>query len=105
MNYDAIINAAQEYSDRINALRRAYPNGYCLTLETRLHADKAQKSIYLDKAEAVLWAVCDATGIPVDAAISAARIYNRYYERGGEHILDTERLIRSQMPSQTHAQH
>ena len=105
MNYDAIITAAQEYSDRINAFRRAYPHGYHFGQETRLHADATQKYISLDKAEAILWAVCEATGVSVDAAVSAARIYNRYYERGGEHILDAERLIRSQMPSRTHAQY
>lgn len=105
MNFDTIINAAQEYSDRTNDLRSTYPNGFCLTTDTRLYADKAQKSVYLDQAEAVLWAVCDATGIPVSAAINAARIYNRYYDRGGTHCIDAERLIRSQMPSQTNAQH
>lgn len=105
MNYDTIISAAQEYIYQENRRRKTYPNGCCLWDDTLLHYDKAQRCIYTEKAEAVLNALCEFAGIPVGAAINAARIYDRYYERGGTHCIDAERLIRSQMPSQTHAQH
>ncbi len=97
MNYDTIISAAQEYIYQENSLRKAYPNGLTIWEDTLIHSDAAQRYIYAEKAEAILNALCEFAEIPVGAAINAARIYDRYYERGGTLCLDAERLVRSQI--------
>ena len=97
MNYDTIISAAQDYIYETNRLRKTYPNGFSLWNDTLLHSDKAQRYIYTEKAEAVLSALCEFAGIPVAAAINAARIEERYYARGGTLLIDSERLVRSQI--------
>lgn len=97
MNYDTIIYAAQEYSYQVNKLRSSYPNGLTIWEDTKIHSNQGQRAIYTEKAEAVLNALCEFAGIPAGAAINAARIYDRYYERGGTLCLDAERLVRSQI--------
>ncbi len=97
MNYDTIFDAAQNYIDQENLLRKTYPNGLTIWEDTPIHSDAAHRYIYTEKAEAVLNALCEFAGIPVAAAINAVRIYNRYYERGGTLFLDAERLVRSQI--------
>ena len=50
---------------------------------------------FADRYEAVFHALCECAGIPQEVLIQAARIEDRYYERGGTRCLDLERLIRS----------
>lgn len=97
MNYDTIISAAQEYIYQMNQIRKTFPNGLCVWKNTTIHSNEGQRAIYTEKAEAVLYALCEFAGIPVGAAINAARIFDRYYERGGTLCLDAERLVRSQI--------
>ncbi len=97
MNYDTIINAAQEYIYQTNLLRKTYPHGLTIWDDTPIHSDAAYRFRYTEKAEAVLNTLCEFAGIPAGAAINAARIYDRYYERGGTLCIDAERLVRSQI--------
>lgn len=41
--------------------------------------------------------LCTMIGVDAAAVYNAARIYNRYFERGGQGCPDCERLVRSQM--------
>ena len=75
--------------------RRTFPHGFTLWDSTLLHSEAAQKSICHDRCEAVFHALCECAGIPQEVLIQAARIEDRYYERGGTRCLDPERLIRS----------
>ncbi len=95
MNYGAIIAAATDYMIAYNDLRRAFPNGVFLYLETPWGSKAAIRYRYYERYDAVLRGICAATGIPMAAAINAVRIENRYYERGGVKCLDMERLLRS----------
>lgn len=95
MNYDAIIAAATDYMYAYNDLRRTFPNGVCLYQETHWGSKAATRCRYYDRYDAVLRGICEATDIPMAAAINAVRIENRYYERGGTQCINSERLLRS----------
>ena len=95
MNYDTLLSAAHDYIYAYNDVRRTFPHGYWLWDSTLLHSEAAQKSICYDRYEAVFHALCECAGIPQEVLIQAARIEDRYYERGGTRCLDPERLIRS----------
>ena len=83
MNYATLLSAAHDYIYAYNDVRRTFPHGYCLWDSTLLHSEAAQKSICHDRYESVFRALCECTGIPQEVLIQAARIENRYYERGG----------------------
>ena len=87
MNYATLLSAAHDYIYAYNDVRRAFPHGFTLWNSTLLHSEAAQKSICHDRYECA--------GIPQEVLIQAARIEDRYYERGGTQCLDPERLIRS----------
>lgn len=95
MNYATLLAAAHDYIYAYNDVRRAFPHGFTLWNSTLLHSEAAQKSICHDRYEAVSHALCECAGIPQEVLIQAARIEDRYYERGGTQCLDPERLIRS----------
>ena len=95
MNYATLLSAAHDYIYAYNDVRRAFPHGFTLWNSTLLHSEAAQKSICHDRYEAVFRALCECAGIPQEVLIQAARIEDRYYERGGTQCLDPERLIRS----------
>ena len=97
MNYQAIVNAATDYNIAMYNLRKNFPAGVYLGSWTKLHDRDAELYTLFDRAEKILWAVCECTNIPVEVAIMAARLENRYYERGGYQILDVENLIKSLM--------
>lgn len=50
-----------------------------------------------DKADRVLWTLAQAVNIPADAIKKAARIEERYYNRGGTLLIDARALIESQI--------
>ena len=95
MDYNTLLSAAHDYIYAYNDVRRAFPHGFTLWNSTLLHSEAAQKSICHDRYEAVLRALCECTGIPEATLIQAARIEDRYYDRGGTRCLDAERLVRS----------
>ena len=95
LNYDTLLAAAHNYIYAYNDLRRTFPNGVYLWNSTLLHSEAAQKSICHDRCEAVFHALCECAGIPQEVLIQAARIEDRYYERGGTRCLNAERLVRS----------
>lgn len=95
LNYDTLLSAAHDYIYAYNDLRRTFPNGVYIGRNAPLHSDAAQKYIRLNRSETVLRALCECTDIPEDAMIRAARIEDRYYDRGGTRCIDPERLIRS----------
>ena len=95
MNYATLLSAAHDYISAYSDVRRTFPYGFTLWDSTLLHSEAAQKSIYHDRYEAVFRALCECAGIPQEVLIQAARIEDRYYERGGTRCLDLERLIRS----------
>ena len=95
MNYATLLSAAHDYIYAYNDVRRTFPHGFTLWNSTLLHSEAAQKSICHDRYEAVFCALCECAGIPQEVLIQAARIEDRYYERGGTRCLDPERLIRS----------
>lgn len=97
MNYDAILAAANDYIWAYNAMRRAFPQGLALFRTTEWGSLKANLARNFDQYQAVLRGICEVTGIPMGAAINAARIEIRYYDRGGTRCIDAERLIRSQI--------
>lgn len=93
MKYDTLLSAAHDYIYAYNDLRRTFPRGLTIWNSTPINSDAAQKYIQLDRYEAVLYAVCECTGISRDVVITAARIEDRYYARGGTRCLDAEQLI------------
>lgn len=95
MNYATLLSAAHDYISAYNDVRRTFPYGFTLWDSTLLHSEAAQKSICYDRCEAVFHALCECAGIPQEVLIQAARIEDRYYERGGTRCLAPERLIRS----------
>lgn len=97
MNYEAILAAASDHIWAYNDLKRAFPHGLDLYRTTEWGSLKAETARRFDRTEAVLRGICEVTGIPMSAAINAARIENRYYDRGGTRCIDAERLIRSQI--------
>ena len=63
-----------------------------MTVETKdeviAREDSWQASFALDD-------VADMTRVPVNVIVNAARVVNRYYDRGGSRLVDAEKLIRS----------
>ncbi len=95
MNYAVLLSAAHDYISAYNDVRSTFPHGYSLWNSTLFYSNAAQKSICHERYEAVFRTLCECTGIPQEVLIQAARIEDRYYERGGTRCLDPERLIRS----------
>ncbi len=92
LNYDEIVNAANDFMTAYNEYRRAAAD--------RRKSSKDLERYYRneDMYERIFCAVCYATRIPPDAAIAASRIGDKYYElHGGTLCVDNEKLIRSLM--------
>ena len=94
INYAEIINAGTNYIDARNSFSSKFhrPGGYYIT-----HADPDLYDSYrlVDKYETALNAMAYAFEIPVSVIINAARIENRYYERGGQYLVDYKKLLES----------
>ena len=93
INFDSIIEVATDYMDALGQVKRHFPDGLFVNSSTRWGDQAARDMRMFDRAERALYILCDCIGIGTDAAIKATRIYNRYYERGGEKSLDLEKLI------------
>ena len=92
LNYDEIVNAANDYMTAYNEYRRKAKD----RKRSRDEVERAYRK--QDKREAVFYAVCAATRIPPEAAVAASRIGDKYYElHGGTLCVDNEKLIRSLM--------
>ena len=89
---DDAMDAARKYLGRPDF--KGLFIGETLTGLTREAHDAA---LNYEKAEMALYVACLAAGVPEIAVIRAARIMNRYYDRGGGNVLDCERLIKSQI--------
>ena len=92
LNYDEIVNAANDYMIAYNEYRRA-------AADRKKSRDDVERAYWRqDKYDAVFCAVCAATRIPWTAAIAASRIGDKYYElHGGTLCVDNAKLIRSLM--------
>ena len=90
MNYDEIIGAGIDYIDAKNAFRRRCPHGAYITYSNPEICDLYR---WLDRAEHALDVIAAVTGISQSVIINAARIENRYYERGGQQMLSHQRLL------------
>lgn len=90
MKYDEIINCGHDYNDACNAFMRRCPHGAYIT-----HSNPEVYDLYrqLDRAEHALDVVAWVTGISRADIVNAARIENRYYARGGQWILNPQRLL------------
>lgn len=94
INYGEIISTGTNYMDAQNHFRSKYhrPGGYYIT-----HADPELYDAYrlVEKYETALNAMAYAFEIPASVIISAARVENRYYERGGQCLFDYKKLLES----------
>ena len=92
VNYDEIVNAANDYMTAYNEYRRA-------AADRKKSSDDVERAYRRqNKYDAVFCAVCAATRIPWTAAVAASRIGDKYYElHGGTLCVDNEKLIRSLM--------
>lgn len=92
VNYDEVVNAANDYMTAYSEYVRAVKN-------RKISCDDVERAYRKnDKYEAAFCAVCAATRIPWTAAIAASRIGDKYYElHGGTLCVDNEKLIRSLM--------
>lgn len=92
VNYDEIVNAANDYMTAYNEYRRA-------AADRKKSSDDVERAYRRqDKYDAAFCAVCAATRIPWTAAVAASRIGDKYYElHGGTLCVDNEKLIRSLM--------
>ena len=92
LDYDLLLNFGADYIDAENAYRSRYRNKY-ITREGSPDAWKAAEDAW--KAGSVLADVAIMTRVPADVIVNAARVMNRYYERGNGLVVDAEKLIRS----------
>lgn len=97
--YDMLLSLGWEVIDATRAFRTAYPHGCFIGRYMINDEDCKRRSLYdrMELAEKILREVCYVIHGDQTAIVRAARIQERYYERGGSKILDAERLIRSQM--------
>lgn len=99
MQYDTLLNAAQEYCEAQFNFQFMFPNGIPRSASDPHGFGKARLWNKVEMAEAVLDALSEFSEIPREVMINAVRIENRYYERGGTELLSAERLIRSLLPA------
>ena len=91
-NYDLVLSYGFDYIDAENAFHSKYRN-MCITRNGTPDAWDAA-----NRAENAVRSLCDVSlvlNIPYDVIVNAARVMNRYYERGGGLVIDAEKLIRS----------
>lgn len=90
MNYDEIISAGVDYINARNAFGYRCPHGAYIT-----HSNPEVYDLYrqLDRAEHTLAVAARVTGISQADIVNAARIENRYYARGGQQSLSSQRLL------------
>ena len=92
VNYDEIVNAANDYMTAYNEYRRA-------AADRKKSSDDVERAYRRqDKYDAAFCAVCAATRIPWTAAVAASRIGDKYYGlHGGTLCVDNEKLFQSLM--------
>ena len=92
INYGEIVTAGSEYIDAQNRFMSKYhrPGGYFIT---HSQPDLYDACRLVEKYETALNAVAYAFEIPASVIINAARIEKRYYERGGQFLIDLEKLL------------
>lgn len=90
INYDEILSAGIDYMMQAYDFYRCHPGpNYISHSNPKLYDDYHR----MERAEHALDMVAYATGLHTADIIQAARIYNRYYDRGGEKIIDAQRLL------------
>lgn len=96
IDYDAIINAGAEYlAAKANLFERYHAPIYVGNNPPRDLSDRYHE---MRTCERILQAVAEVSGIQSYAIIQAARAFNRYYDKGGERIISSERLIKAFYP-------
>ena len=91
INFDELLSAGTEYRSSAFEFYSRYHGGVCIT-----HANKDAYDRFwsMRRDERVVDMLAWVLRIPQNVIINAARIENRYYERGGEGCIDSARLIR-----------
>lgn len=93
LDYDLLLCFGTNYRDAEYIYRTMIVNRpRLMTIETKEEI-VARESAW--KASFVLDDVAAMTHVPVNVIVGAARVMDRYYARGGEKIIDAEKLIRS----------
>ena len=94
-----LMSFAREYIDAVYAYRgnSEFKGLYFGDYIDRNHQDCAHASAREQYVGDALWTASKMLRIPETALINAARIENRYYDRGGGKLLDFKRLIISQL--------
>ena len=101
IDYSAVIAAAEDYIlSMADMYEQRVKNGYragdeCY-VNSKRNANILQAWRNMDENRNVLWTLCNATGIPVDAAIRAARAMLNWYKKSMmDHCPDAEKLLRA----------
>ena len=92
LDYDYLINFGYEYMEAEHAYRSCYRDMF-ISRTGNPDAYYASQRAY--RAGNVLSDVAIMTHVPADVIVNAARVMNRYYDRGGGLVIDAEKLIRS----------
>lgn len=92
LDYDLLLNFGADYMMAEYAYRSRYRNMY-ISRTGSPDAWKAAEDAW--KASSVLSDVAAMAHVPADIIINAARVMNRYYDRGNGLVVDAEKLIRS----------
>ena len=91
INFDELLSAGTDYLSSAYEFRSRYHGGVYVTYSNQ---DCYQRYHQMERQEHALYTLQWVLGIPQDVIINAARIENRYYERGGEGYISSETLIR-----------
>jgi len=91
IDFDQLLSAGFDYISSTFEFRSRYHGGVYISHSNKDCYERYQQMERHDYALNTLhWVL----GIPQDVIINAARIENRYYERGGEGYIRSEDLIR-----------
>ena len=91
INFDELLSAGTDYLSSTFEFRSRYHGGVYVT---PANPDCFRRYHYMERQEHALDTLQWVLGIPQNVIINAARIENRYYERGGEGCISSEALIR-----------
>lgn len=99
IDYEQLLVTGSDYMDAENRYRgnKDFRGLYLGGTLSGVKREAFEASIRAEWAEHALYIACYITGIPENAVVRAARIEARYYDRGGSKVLDSKRLILSQV--------
>lgn len=93
LNFEHVISAGMDYCAASWNCNRNFPGPHNFCYLNKDNRNAYEAYLALEKYTKVLECVCSTLGITFETVIRTVRAENKYYERGGQRLLDEERLI------------